>query len=240
MTKSISVDKFKIFSGSTLKLIAIITMFIDHFAFLLGPELPFMEVPLFALGEFDVTFYFLMRKIGRLSFPIFCFLITEGFIHTKNQIKYGVRLLAFAVVSEIPYNLMVSGEFLDSSKQNIYFTLFLGFLLIYIFENLDSEIKKAVIMALVAVTAVFLHADYGLRGVLLILVMYVLRKHPTIQALLSYQFLSGGIAALAAFIPINMYNGQRGFIKSDILKYGFYLFYPVHIILLVIIKLNLK
>lgn len=235
-----NLSDFKILSGSALKLIAIITMFIDHTALLLRAQLPFMDATIFTLAGTEITLYYIMRRIGRVAFPIFCFLSTQGYTHTKNLKKYLMRLLVFAAISEIPFNLMLSGKIFYSAKQNVFFTLFLGLLLIYIFENTEKELKKAGLMLALAAVSLVLNADYGIHGVLLILLMYILRNRAAAQVLLSFPLLSGSVAALTAFIPINMYNGQRGFVKSGLLKYGFYLFYPLHMIVLVIIKLTLR
>ncbi len=240
MQKSIFPDKYRILSGSMLKLIAMIAMLIDHTAFILAPVLPFMKESLFAIGGTSVTLYWIMRKIGRLAFPIFCFLITEGYTHTRNKVKYGLNLLIFAVISEIPYNLMY-GEFFTFKYQNVFFTLFLGLLLIYLLENVSNEFKKAILMGVVVVVSMYINCDYGLNGVLLILLIYLLRNNPFPQIILSYPLLSkSGLASLVAFLPINLYNGQRGFIKSKAAKYGLYLFYPVHITILVLIKYLIK
>lgn len=240
MTKALSLEKMRIFSGSTLKLLAIILMFIDHFAVVLGGVLPFLRVALFSFGGKSITIYFIMRKLGRLAFPIFCFLITEGFFHTRSKVKYALRLCIFAVISEIPFDLMVGGKLLYWGKQNIYFTLLFGVVLLYAYENIPNIIYKALCMAAVAAVSVVLKVDYSLRGVLLILLLYILREKPVEKTLLAYPLLSGGVPALAAFVPINMYNGQRGFIRSRILQYGFYVFYPLHITLLVLVKILLK
>lgn len=240
MTEKIQLNRLKFLSGSMLKLIAVISMLIDHTAHIFYSELDFLTIPLFALAGREITVYYIMRRIGRLAFPLFCFLVAEGFVHTRNQKKYGLGLLIFALLSEIPFNLMGDGKLIDPSRQNVYFTLFLGFLLIYIFVNTKNELLKFVLMAIVTVISMFLHADYGMRGVLLILLIYALRSRPAIQAVLSYPLLSGGVSAFAAFIPINMYNGQRGFIRSNILKYLFYLFYPLHILLLYGLKTLLQ
>ncbi len=235
MTNRLSFDKFKILSGSALKLIAIITMLIDHTALLLAPEIPLMTVPFFTVGSQAITLHYVMRKIGRLAFPIFCFLITEGFSHTRNQKRYAFSLLIFAIISEIPFNVMKSGLVFNIETQNIFFTLFLGVLMLYVLENVRSA--KAPLLLAIALVATFLKCDYGLFGVLLVLLIYVLKGRPAVQAILAYPLLSGGVAALAAFIPINMYNGERGFIKSKAMKYAFYVFYPLHITILVVIKL---
>lgn len=235
MHENHSLSNHKFLSGSVLKLIAVITMLIDHFGYVFY-AFPAFRVPLFtALGE-TVTVYFLLRKIGRLAFPIYCFLIGEGLRHTRSQVKYLLRLLVFAVISEIPYNLMVSGNLLCHAHQNVFFTLFLGALAIYFYQNIKNGLLKTVLMLAVLGISVVLEADYGAAGVVAILLLYVLRDHPIVQVVAGYSLFSGGVYAIAAFIPINMYNGQRGFIQSLILKYAFYLFYPLHILLLLAIK----
>ena len=235
MHENHSLSNHKILSGSVLKLIAVITMLIDHIGYVFS-ALPIFRQPLFTvLGE-TITIYFLLRKIGRLSFPIYCFLIGEGLRHTRSQVKYLLRLLVFAVISEIPYNLMVSGNLLCQAHQNVFFTLFLGALAIYFYQNIKNGLLKTVLMLAVLGISVVLEADYGAAGVVAILLLYVLRDHPIVQVVAGYSLFSGGIYAVVAFIPINMYNGRRGFIQSPILKYAFYLFYPLHILLLLAIK----
>lgn len=240
MQKSIFPDRFRILSGSMLKLIAMISMLIDHTAFILAPVLPFMKESLFTIGGTSITLYWIMRKIGRIAFPIFCFLITEGYTHTRNKIKYGLNLLIFAVISEIPFNVMY-GELFTLKYQNVFFTLFLGLLLIYLLENISNQFTKAILMAIVVGISMKINCDYGLKGVLLILLIYLLRSNPVPQIILSYPLLSAnGFVSLAAYLPINLYNGERGFIKSGILKYSFYVFYPLHILILVLIKSIIK
>ncbi len=236
MTKNLSLSKFKILSGSALKLIAIITMLIDHTAVIFANDFPTLFLtPLLELGSHTITLYYIMRKIGRLSFPIFCFLIAEGFSHTKNQKNYAIKLLLFAFISEIPYNMMKWKGIFYTKSQNIFFTLFLGVLMLYIYEKIKNPLLKTILMLLVGATAVIIKCDYGLIGTLLILFMYVLKDRPVARTVLAYPLLSGGYTTIAVFIPINMYNGKRGFIKSGLLKYSFYLFYPLHILILILI-----
>ena len=227
--------KRRFLSGSVLKLIAVITMLIDHTGYVFYAFPTFRE-PLFtAFGE-TVTIYFILRKIGRLAFPIYCFLIGEGLRHTRSSIKYLLRLLVFAAISEIPFNLMVSGELLCPEHQNVFFTLFLGALSIYIYRSDLRDLLKIVLMVAVLGISAVLNADYGAAGMVAILVLYVLRGHPIVQAIAGYPLFSGGLYAVAAFLPINLYNGQRGFIKGRFLKLAFYLFYPLHMLLLVALK----
>ena len=91
-------------------------------------------------------------------------------------------------------------------------------------------------MGIVVIISMYLKSDYGMNGALVILLIYILRERPAAQAILSYPLWPGGYAALAAFLPINLYNGQRGFIKSRSAKYAFYLFYPVHMLVLALLR----
>ena len=110
-------------SGSTLKIIAVITMLTDHIgAGILGRIITMQGI--YSGSVYNV--YTVMRYIGRLAFPIFCFLLVEGFMHTHNVKKYASRLFVFALISEIPFDLFVSGRIVDTSAQNVYFTLLIG------------------------------------------------------------------------------------------------------------------
>lgn len=240
MLTTSDLSRINFLSGSMLKLLAVMAMLLDHTALILGGELHLFTTPWFTLGGTTVTLYFVMRKIGRLAFPLFCFLITEGFSHTRSQKRYALQLLLFAFVSEVPFDLMLSGRMFDFSHQNIFFTLFFGVLLLYALQNVSNELLKTVAMFTVAAVATIANIDYGLKGVLLILLLHLLKNRPVSQALLAYPLLSGGIPALCAFVPINLYNGNRGFIRSKALKYAFYVFYPVHILVLLIIKWSLR
>lgn len=239
MNTNLTENKFKILSGSALKMLAIICMAIDHSAVILYPVIDAMRIP-FSLGGRMISLYWIMRKIGRLAFPIFCFLVAEGYQHTRNKMRYGLQLLIFAVISEIPFNLLHSRNLFDQTGQNVFFTLFLGLLLIHIYESKGKQLIKFLAMVTVGAIATYLKADYGLNGALLVFLIHLFRSTPSVQALLAYPFLSGGIAAWAAFIPINLYNGKRGFIKSPVLKYAFYVFYPAHILILIGIRYLLK
>ena len=130
--------KYQILSGSALKMIALITMMIDHTAFFILGSVPFATATLFTVGKVDVTVYYICRLIGRTAFPIYCFLLTEGFAYTKNRKKYGLNLLIFAVLSEPVWNLAHCGKFFYES-QNAFFTLFCGFLAIYFYEKFKDE-----------------------------------------------------------------------------------------------------
>lgn len=230
---SIFPKRFQILSGSALKIIAIITMFIDHLGAIILKEIPACTTSLSFIGGYSI--YRLSRDIGRVAFPIFCFLLVEGFIHTHNRFKYGRNLLLFALISEIPWNIWHGG--LIHPKQNVFFTLFFGYLAFCAIEHFHTD-QKWQFLCLAALFFVTYHfnADYGWRGYVFLLIMYVFRFEKATQALVGSCWLYYEWKACFAFISINMYNGKRGFIKGKFGKYFFYAFYPVHILLLLTIK----
>lgn len=234
----------KILSGSALKLIAVIIMLIDHTAcFLLASEPFFNQKLVINSKPYDFSLYIFLRAVGRLAFPIYGFLLTEGFQHTHDRKKYALNLLSFALISEIPWNLIHGGT-LTYKTQNVFFTLFLGLLCIMIYETYQNDLKKQLLyLSGVAVFGLFLNADYGLKGVGFLFAMYLLRKKKIPQAFICTCFLSNTIpytiGVACAFLPINLYNHERGFIKGKFWKYAFYAFYPVHMLILYFIKFHL-
>ena len=180
-----------------------------------------------------LAIYNLSRDIGRLAFPIFCFLIVEGFLHTRNVKKYAGRLFLFALISEIPFDLALKGNVFYPDKQNVYFTLFIGLLVMvgisYITENGTRNMSLAILpIAVGMVAAYYIDTDYNYKGVFLIAVLYLMRYTRLYQCIGGAAAVSWEIPAPLAFIPIYFYNGKRGFQ----LKYFFYWFYPVHLLLL--------
>ncbi|MEO2626985.1 TraX family protein, partial [Blautia wexlerae] len=153
-----------------------------------------------------------------------------------NRKKYGLNLFLFACISEIPWNFMFTNTW-RYEKQNVFFTLFLGYLafcaLEYFWDN--QKMQLVCVLALLTVS-VFLKADYGWRGFVFLLIMYWFRNDKTAQAIIGSCWLYYEWKACFAFLSINMYNGERGFVKGKFLKYVFYWFYPVHITILVILR----
>lgn len=160
--------KKKGISGSTLKLVAIFTMLIDHTAATI------LDKTLMKRGLLDldysntqavIHFYAdngllfavdsIMRLIGRLAFPIFCFLLVEGMIHTHNKLKYAIRLAIFALVSEIPFDLAFHSNPFYFEYQNVFFTLLIGLLVMIGFDFIVNNLKdKKWLPAFAAVGAV--------------------------------------------------------------------------------------
>lgn len=250
-----------------LKLIAITTMLIDHIGAVLIPQ--------------NSQWYLVFRMIGRLAFPIFVFLIVEGFYHTKDIKKYLKRLGIFALISEIPFDLAFYNymyredisvqlkrvfELITQQKfnselsdlvttiigrgmkhQNVFFTLFLGLLLITLMNQLEQKYKNKIIILNIlealfvivfSIIAFILRTDYNYAGILLIVAFYLFRTSKilmTLSLLFIMGFVLGGEISLYATISmifIALYNGKKG---KDI-KYIFYIFYPAHLFLLYLIN----
>lgn len=229
--------RFKGISGSALKLIAVITMLIDHTAavLMLGKD-PVIVTPIFNILGKQESLYWLMRYVGRIALPIFCFLLVEGFLHTKNRKKYAIRLFLFAVVSDFPFDYAFKGQ-LSLESQNVFFTLLLGYLGMWAIESFREErLKEAVFIIGLFLISLVLNADYGCTGYGLIILLYLLRENRLCQAVLCGCFMPFDWKTALAFVPIALYNGERGFIKGRFWKIAFYAFYPVHLTVLVLIK----
>ena len=232
--------RYQVLSGSALKAIAVISMLIDHVAAHLLEADPQIMTVLFTVGTIKVSWYFILRPIGRLAFPIYCFLLVEGFTYTHDRIRYGSNLLAFAFISEIPFDLARKLMFFDYTYQNVFWTLLIGYLGMYAYEELTGQpALQAVCVIGLALVSMGLLCDYGARGYALILVLYWLRRNALAKTTIGCCMTLATWRAGLAFIPINFYNGQRGFVRNSILKYVFYAFYPVHLLVLWQIRLYL-
>lgn len=230
-------SSYKILSGSSLKLLALFSMLVDHCAAFLLKNFGWAKEPLFSLSGHDLSTVSLMRMFGRIAFPLFAFLIVEGFIHTRDRKTYGQNLLIFALLSEIPYNLAVSGS-IFCTKQNVMFTLLIGFLGLCAIEKFRTDIKNLSISLLGLMVASYLFkADYGCFGYGFIILLYLLREQKLLQAVVGCCVLPSHLVGGLAFIPINLYNGERGFIKGVVGKYLCYAFYPVHLLVLYLVRL---
>ena len=217
-----------------LKIIACISMFMDHLALVFSPAI----LPL--------------TYIGRFAFPIFAFQASLGYEHTKNFAKYILRLLVFALISQIPFKL-----FFNNNDLNVIFTIMLGVIGIYIYDKMISKnlhIVGLLGLALIAYIAEFFHMDYGCYGVFLIFLFYIAKDKKflmilgyiaiTVILFINKMIVYGAydlltwqlVFTLFAIIPILFYNGKQG--KKT--KYALYIFYPLHIILLYLLKLSIS
>ena len=226
----------------SLRLIALISMLVDHTYVALLPEQTWMNC------------------IGRLAFPIFAFQLTEGYRHTKDKKKYATRLFLFALLSEIPFDLAAYGEPFFWDHQNIFWTLLIGLLLIWAVDRVftrwqDSSIRFTAILFIVIASlyvAVCLRVDYSLFGVLTIFAFYILRSKSRITLTLcvlvlnalmgSYRISVFGIRfpiqliATLSMIPICLYDGKQG-CHSKAWSWFCYAFYPLHLLILSLLRL---
>ena len=209
-------------SGSALKVIALISMVIDHVALY--------------LMEHGTVLYETMRCIGRIAFPV----IAEGFIHTRSRYRYFFTLLGFAVISEIPWYLLNGAD----GTHNVMFTLALGVATLMVLENI---LQRSMILGFLwtlgmAGLASWLGVDYEWRGIIVIVIFYLFNVYGhsfpysrDMQFFCTFALMMyyGVIGAVMACMFLYLYNGERGFVQGSIAKYGFYAFYPAHFILFI-------
>ncbi|WP_036060563.1 TraX family protein [Leptotrichia wadei] len=209
-----------------LKIIGIVTMFLDHYHYIVGGS----EI---------------LNVIGRIAFPIFAFTLNEGYVHTRSLKKYLLRLFIFAVSIQMP-SILFGYDY----PMNIFFTLFLGLLSIYIF-NLKkmNVILKIILIGFVLFFSQKFKLDYGIYGILVIINFNIFRNNK-FKILMNFLVLNiynvifpkvfdlpdTQLFSLISLVFIFMYNGEKG--RS--MKYFFYLFYPIHFFILEVIKFILE
>lgn len=237
------------FTSFTLHLLAMVCMLLDH---LWGTIVP---------GNDWLT------CIGRIAFPIYAFMIVEGYFHTSNLKRYVGRLLLFAVLSEIPFNLAMGSRLFYPIHQNVLWSFLISIGLIHWNEKVKQK-GKIWLRILVGVTSVLIGFVAGLvtmvdfyhAGVLTVLVFYFFRHgkwwcyagqllclnyiNTELLGGYGYEFQIGEETiffarqgfALLALIPIWLYDGKQGY-HSKWLQFAYYGFYPLHLLILGLIKL---
>lgn len=223
MNPSVNISRYQRLDGTVLKLIACLSMFIDH------------------LGAVCFSGMMGFRIIGRLAFPIYCFLLVEGAVHTRNMKKYILRMGIFALISEVPFDLAFYHRLVYMGHQNVFFTLGLGLLAIWFLEHpieqldIPDVLYKLLVIIAAGLIAEFFNTDYGFTGIAVICIFYYLRGQPQLKYPIAVILLAamGGVEvyAVLALIPILLYNGQRGR-QTKVMQYGFYIFYPTHLLLI--------
>lgn len=239
-------------SGNSIKIIALSVMLLDHFCAAIIEKSLYMvsqygiqenEKLIFFLNHFKVIYKIdvAIRMMGRMCFPILCFLLVEGFCHTHDMKKYLLRLLGFALLSEPVYDLTFQGKLFYWEQQNIFFTLVIALAALVGYRQIEkkdewSELKsttaKILLLIICCAIAYYSKADYGAYGILTVVLMYVFRSDRKLQPLIAciplmcmggYEYFTPACA-----IPLWCYNGERG-MK---MKYAFYFFYPVHLLII--------
>jgi len=234
-------------SQEGLKLIACITMLIDHigyevvYALYCSAQMPGTVQMLYRL-------YYLCRIVGRIALPIYAFLLVEGVQKTRDPIRYGLRLLIGAVLAEIPFDLMVSGR-LFGPNQSVMMTLFLGYIAVLAMERCRNLAWKPVVMIPFAVLAELLNTDYGWSGVVLVAIFdlsrYMAGKNLIrVGAMVILFHMMNGkvfyfgnlslpmqVFGVLSMVFIAAYDGRK-VTRSKAVQWAFYLFYPVHMLIL--------
>lgn len=244
----------QILNRESLKLIAMIFMLLDH---------AYMTVVSASGFEW-------MTQLGRMAFPIFAFQIVEGYTYTSNKSKYIRNMFLFALLSEIPFNLMMGAEWLGPFHQNVMFTFFEALLFLRLLDKVYQSKKNIVLKMLLIggicilsnIVGTLTFVDYYGFGVLTVLIFYIAKRMSNVilrvmvQIIglfaINYVFLGGKVIILSngfefpeqafamfSLIFIWCYNGKKALhgTVEKVFKYGSYLFYPVHILILSIIAL---
>ena len=204
--------------------------------------------------------------VGRISFPLFAFMVVEGYFHTKSIKKYVLRLFIFAVLSEIPFNLFMGSSLFYPIHQNVLWSFLISIGLIHLNEKAKAKNKIWIAICTGCLTVllgyiigIVTFVDFYHAGILTVLVFYFFRQRKWwsyIGQLLCLWYINtemlGGLVyefslfgqtfslhrqgfALLALIPIWLYHGKQGY-KNKALQYAYYIFYPLHLLILGIIK----
>lgn len=219
-------------SQEGLKLIACLTMLLDHIGATLVP-------------------WIWLRVVGRIAFPIYCYLLTEGVCYTKNEKRYGIRLLIGAVLAEIPFDLLFYGR-LTLQHQSVMITLLLGLVYLSICRRIRKDSHKILLMLPFVIIAELLGTDYGGWGVAMV-ALFLLTRNSKNRKLIQvigmavlcwmiggYSFNFGIVEiplqlfGVAAMVPIFCYTGRKA-TGNVWVQWMFYLFYPVHLLILLLI-----
>lgn len=220
-------------TSAKLKYVAIITMLIDHIG-------AFILEDVYGISS---TIYILSRSLGRIAFPIFAFLLVEGFKKTKNIKKYFINLLIFAFISEIPFDLVHNGTIFDPSHQNIFFTLLAGLIMLILIDRIRIKrenikiITEIFIVTLFSLLSMIFRFDYSFFAPLVFYSYYKFYDNKKMRFLgseLALYFEALSFVHISNIL-IYFYNGERG--RQN--KYFFYLFYPLHLLIIYFLKINL-
>jgi len=233
----------KILPQEALKLIACITMLIDHFGHAIVPGL---AVP------YMVPLYYTCRVIGRIAFPIYCFLLVEGMHHTRNPLKYISRLAIGILLAELPFDILFEGG-ISWESQSVMVTLTLGAVMLLCMQKMEKPWLKLLMVVPFAVLAELAKSDYGGWGIAM-LAVFALFDQTGVQTIgiFTVNLLMNSVAvpvfgigipiqlfALLAMLPIGFYSGRK-LTRNRAVQWGFYLFYPVHLLILWLVLMFLR
>ena len=231
--------KIKFLSGAQLKTIAILSMLADHVnKALIYPNLVSNDGLLAVLSDFfDI--------IGRIAFPLFCFLLVEGYFKTRNRMKYLLQLLLFGVISEVPFDMSTTASFFNPNWNNVMFTLAFVLITIWFIDVLKGKMQKLpkalwyfvsiVIVLLMCIAAMYFSLDYEHHAILIGYIFYLFHERQLPAILLGYASMYTEPWSLLGFGLTLTYNGQRGK-QYKMLNYWFY---PVHMLMIGALRMYL-
>lgn len=232
-------DKLRTFSGAQLKYIAFLSMLADHVnKALIYPFLSGEGILQRISDAFDI--------LGRIAFPLFAFFLVEGFFKTGNRKKYLASLLIFGIISEIPFDMALSGVFFEPNSNNIMFTLALMLITIWIIDILKEKMQNMskyiwypvsfVIVGIMCIISMVTGLDYEYHAIMIGYLFYIFYNKRVFAIFLGYLAIFKEVWSLLGFSLILTYNGKRG--KQN--KLFNYCFYPVHLLILGILRIVLK
>lgn len=231
--------KIQVLNGAQLKYIAFASMLIDHVNKAI--ILPYLEVGS-TLSKISSVF----DVLGRIAFPLFSFFIVEGFFRTHSRKKYLINLLFFAVISEIPYDMFSSKVFLEFRLNNVLFSLALSLISIWILDEFRNKYEEKLgnfwilfsipLLIVMYFVSIFVSGDYDFHAIMTAFFFYIFYDKPLTSAFFAYISIIKEWWSILGFGLTIMYNGKKG--KQN--KIFNYLFYPVHLFILGLLRMYLN
>ena len=231
--------RWQVFNGAQLKYMAFLSMLLDHVNnAMITPYLD-GKGPLLHVSN-------VLGILGRVAFPLFMFFLVEGFFKTRSRKKYLINLLVFALLSEVPFDLFTSRELFNKNWNNMMFTLALSLATIWIVDEMKGRLAKkskalwygasVLVVAVMCAVAMFFSLDYDYHAIIVAYLFYIFYEKPLYGAALGYLSIIKELYSVLGFAATLTYNGERG--KQY--KWLNYAFYPVHLLILGLLRVALK
>lgn len=231
--------RLQVFNGAQLKYMAFLSMLLDHVNnSMITPYLDGKGLLLHVSN--------LLSILGRVAFPLFMFFLVEGFFKTRSRKKYLINLLIFAILSEVPFDLFTSRELFNKNWNNMMFTLALSLITIWIVDEMKGRLAKkskalwygasVLVVAVMCAVAMFFSLDYDYHAIIVAYLFYLFYEKPLYGAALGYLSIIKELYSVLGFAATLTYNGERG--KQY--KWLNYAFYPVHLLILGLLRVALK
>ena len=231
--------RLQVFNGAQLKYMAFLSMLLDHVNnSMITPYLDGKGLLLHVSN--------LLSILGRVAFPLFMFFLVEGFFKTRSRKKYLINLLIFGILSEVPFDLFTSRELFNKNWNNIMFTLALSLITIWIVDEMKGRLAKksktlwygasVLVVAVMCAVAMFFSLDYDYHAIIVAYLFYIFYEKPLYGAVLGYLSIIKELYSVLGFAATLTYNGERG--KQY--KWLNYAFYPVHLLILGLLRVALK